>query len=228
MNFSKNLYRSTTALVFLIVFLTTFSKIYGQASGSCKTPQGAQILEAEKILTNLGYWITKIDCVKDSSTNHAVIAFQKIEKLKRTGILTNDLLNIMRNAARPAAKYAGTSHIEVDLTRQVLFLVNDSGIIGRILPVSSGNEKKYFDEGKWQIAHTPRGNFKIERKIEGVRRAPLGNLYNPNYFYQGVAIHGSNSIPVYPASHGCVRIPRFADEEFSRLVWIGMNVFVYE
>jgi lipoprotein-anchoring transpeptidase ErfK/SrfK len=96
------------------------------------------------------------------------------------------------------------------------------------LPVSSGNEQKYFDEGKWQIAHTPRGTFKIERKIKGLRRASLGNLYNPNYFVNGVAIHGSASIPVFPASHGCVRIPRFADKAFSEMVWIGMSVYVYD
>lgn len=156
------------------------------------------------------------------------MAFQKVEGVKRTGILTDELIDLMVKASRPPARYPGGGHIEVDINRQVLFVVNDDGIVARILPVSTGNEKPYVDDGKTQIAHTPRGHFSIYRKISGVRRTPLGNLYNPNYFFRGVAIHGSNSIPSYPASHGCVRIPRFADPEFAKMVWVGMSVYVFD
>jgi hypothetical protein len=187
-----------------------------------------QVLEAEKLLSNLGYWISKVDGVSDASTRHALIAFQKVEKRKRTGVLTAAELKALRVASRPVPKYTGDSHIEVDITRQVLFLVNESGIITHILPVSTGNEQKYELDGHWEVAHTPRGTFEISRQIQGTRKAPLGDLYNPNYFYYGVAIHGSNSIPVYPASHGCVRIPRFADKAFQEMVRIGMKVYVYD
>lgn len=187
-----------------------------------------QLLEAERLLSNLGYWIIKADGVKDASTYHAIVAFQKVERRKRTGVLTADLLQAMQNASRPSPRFSGAAHIEIDITRQVLFLVDANGSITHILPVSSGNEEKYFDQGKWQIAHTPRGEFKIERRINGVRKASLGSLYYPNYFYQGVAIHGSNSIPVKPASHGCVRIPRFADQAFFNMVWLKMDVYVYD
>jgi lipoprotein-anchoring transpeptidase ErfK/SrfK len=191
--------------------------------------QGEQILEAEKILSGLGYWITKVDGVADASTRHAITAFQKVEGRKRTGVLTGAELDAMRNAARPVPKSSsGAAHVEIDIRRQVLFLVSDSGSITHILPVSSGNEQRYFDEGKWQIAHTPRGNFTITRRINGVRHAPLGSLYYPNYFTGGVAIHGSNSVPAYPASHGCVRIPNFAARDFFNLVSLGMPVMVYE
>jgi lipoprotein-anchoring transpeptidase ErfK/SrfK len=191
-----------------------------------KTPD---VLEVETMLSGLGYWILKIDGKADPSTRHAITAFQKVEGKKRTGVLTPAGMETLRFARTPAARFqTGGLHIEVDLTRQVLFIVDETGAVSHILPVSSGNEAKYFDEGKWQIAHTPRGHFRIERKIDGVRKAPLGNLYYPNYFYGGVAIHGSNSIPVYPASHGCVRIPRFADRAFSKLVKVGTEVFVYD
>jgi len=97
-----------------------------------------------------------------------------------------------------------------------------------ILPVSTGNDKKYVNRGKQQTANTPRGDYKITRQIAGVRHAPLGDLYYPNYFLGGWAIHGSTSIPFLPASHGCVRIPNFAAEDFSHLVRVDMNVFVYD
>lgn len=189
----------------------------------------ADILEIETLLSTLGYWIVKIDDRADASTRQAIIAFQKVEGRKRTGVLSPADLETLRRAAAPKARFqTAAPHVEIDLTRQVLFLTDTAGTVVRILPVSSGNEKKYFDEGKWQVAHTPRGHFRIERKINGVRKASLGNLYYPNYFYGGVAIHGSNSVPVYPASHGCVRIPRFADRAFSGMVRVGTEVFVYD
>lgn len=190
---------------------------------------GQNLLEAERLLYGLGYWITKVDGVADASTRHAILAFQKVEDRKRTGVLSSGDLKALRTAAKPLARYSdGGAHIEIDVTRQVLFLADDEGFVRSILPVSTGNEKKYFDQGQWQIAHTPRGKFTVTRKLDAVRKAPLGNLYYPNYFYGGVAIHGSNSIPVQPASHGCVRIPRFADRAFSKLVPIGMTVYVYD
>lgn len=187
-----------------------------------------QVLEAEKLLSDLGYWVIKVDGRADASTKHALTAFQKVERRRRTGILNEAELKALRLASRPTPKFTGEAHIEVDITRQVLFLVDKKGAITRILPISSGNEQKYQQDGKWEVAHTPRGEFLIKRQIKGTRKAPLGNLYYPNYFYGGVAIHGSNSIPIYPASHGCVRIPRFADKLFIEMVWIGMKVYVYD
>ncbi len=208
--------------------------VFGSPPLSANVPyrqvaQGRDIFEVETLLSNLGYWIVKVDGVSDASTRHAIMAFQKVEGRKRTGSLNAADMELLRSVQRPEARFlTGSVHVEIDLTRQVLFLVADSGDVTHILPVSSGNEKRYFDQGRWQIAHTPRGNFEITRKINGVRKASLGNLYYPNYFVGGVAIHGSNSVPSYPASHGCVRIPRFADRAFSGMVNVGTMVFVYD
>ena len=188
-----------------------------------------QMLEVERRLSSLGYWITRVDGSADASTHHAIMAFQKVEGRKRTGTMRPDDIAALRSAKTPEAKNpTGPAHIEVDLTRQVLFFVDDSGVVTRILPVSSGNEKKFRDEGQWKVAHTPRGTFAIGLKINGTKKSSLGLLYYPNYFLGGLAIHGSNSIPSFPASHGCVRIPRFADRAFFKMTKLGMNVYLYE
>ena len=176
----------------------------------------------------MGYWVSKVDTRADASTRHAIIAFQKVEGRKRTGVLNTAELAAIRAASRPTPKYRNGAHVEIDISRQVLFLVDASGTVIRILPVSTGSEKKYKTEGRWEIAHTPRGEFQIRRQINGIRHAPLGALYYPNYFYGGVAIHGNGSVPVYAASHGCVRIPNFAAKEFQTMVYIGMPVIVYD
>ncbi|MEP6704863.1 MAG: L,D-transpeptidase, partial [Acidobacteriota bacterium] len=117
---------------------------------------------------------------------------------------------------------------EIDIRRQVILLVNDEGTVTNVLATSTGNGERYFSEGKWQTAYTPRGSFKIQRQIRGFRKAALGTIYNPSYFNGGIAIHGSNSIPVKAASHGCARIPRFADKLFVEMVKVGMPVYVYD
>jgi lipoprotein-anchoring transpeptidase ErfK/SrfK len=224
---TNNIYLLTLALAVAMVGAGA-SAAYANTRTSGPAEK-VDMVEAETLLSNLGYWILKVDGKIDSSTRSAIVAFQKVEGRKRTGILNPADMEWLRSAQPPKARFQIDGvHVEIDLTRQVLFLFDDSRSVPRILPVSSGNEKRYFDEGKWQIAHTPRGNFRIERKINGVRKASLGDLYYPSYFYGGVAIHGSNSIPFYPASHGCVRIPRFADRAFSQMVRVGTEVIVYD
>jgi lipoprotein-anchoring transpeptidase ErfK/SrfK len=80
------------------------------------------------------------------------------------------------------------------------------------MKVSSGNGQTYTrpTTGGTARSLTPVGTFRIERRIAGVREssAGLGTLYDPMYFHGGFAIHGSNSVPAWPASHGCIRVAR--------------------
>ena len=73
-----------------------------------------------------------------------------------------------------------------------------------------------------------RGRFTIQRKLMGWRRSTLGLLYYPCYFSGGVAIHGSLSVPVNPASHGCVRVPMYVARGLSEMMPVGMPVIVHD
>ncbi|HWC77777.1 MAG TPA: L,D-transpeptidase family protein, partial [Blastocatellia bacterium] len=176
-----------------------------------------EIHEAERALSNLGYWTGPVDEKLDGGSRQALIAFQKVEGRPRTGKLTADELQALRTARRPAARESGYTHIEIDLSRQVLFAVDVSGAVSRILPISSGTGKFFTSEGRTRRAVTPCGRFTITHKIAGWRKSPLGLLYYPNYITGGVAIHGNPLVPVSPASHGCIRIPMFAAKEFSEI-----------
>ena len=122
------------------------------------------------------------------------------------------------SANAPSAKDSGYRHVEVDLDRQVLLLIDDVGQVKRVLPVSSGSNKQYREKSMSGLAYTPRGRFRVEAKISGWRKSPLGLLYYPNYFSGGIAIHGNPSVPHNPQSHGCIRIPMSAAVEVSRLL----------
>jgi N-acetylmuramoyl-L-alanine amidase len=190
------------------------------------TPE--MISEAQQRLIDLGYWIEEADGKWGEASRHGLIAFQKVERRKRTGKLTPDELQALRTAARPAPRERGFLHVEVDLQRQVLFMVDAEGTVSKILPVSTGNGKLFTIEGETERAVTPLGRFRVYRKLEGWRKSPLGLLYYPSYIVGGIAIHGNPSVPAQPASHGCIRIPMFAAEEFSLLTPIGTQVIVYD
>jgi lipoprotein-anchoring transpeptidase ErfK/SrfK len=214
----------------LLIGAMTINAFGSTRSGEQVVRNTTEIAEAEQLLANLGYMVESPDGKLDFMSRHAVMAFQKVEGLKRTGELTASVLEKIREAATPKAKYSGAAHIEVDLKRQVLFMVNDEGNITLIVPISSGSGEKYYDKQrkKWEVASTPRGEFSIERKINGHRKAPLGMIYYPSYFKQGWAIHGSNSIPPRPASHGCVRVPRGADKKLFKMMPVGMKIYLYD
>ncbi|MGH9842854.1 MAG: L,D-transpeptidase family protein, partial [Blastocatellia bacterium] len=76
-------------------------------------------------------------------------------------------------------------------------------------------------------AITHPGRYKTYIKIPGWKKSPLGRLYYPVYFMVGTAIHGYPSVPVRPASHGCIRIPMFAAKEFYEMTPLEMPVLIY-
>jgi len=173
---------------------------------------------AEARLAEMGY----------GTGRNALIAFQKYEGRKVTGQLNRDELDAIISSSAPQAKDSGYKHVEVDLDRQILLLTDDAGAVAKILPVSTGSEKHYSEKGMSGLAYTPRGRFRIYAKIAGWRKSPLGLLYYPNYFSDGLAIHGNPSVPQTPQSHGCIRVPMSAAVEIYKQMPKGTIVLIYD
>jgi len=188
----------------------------------------AQLKDAESKLEEMGYGPGRVDGVIDAHARNAVIAFQKYEGLKVTGRMGREDLDAIMNASAPQPKESGYRHVEVDLDRQVLLLTDTDGVVQRVLPVSSGSNRQYREKGGRGLAYTPKGRFRINAKIAGWRKSPLGLLYYPSYFSGGVAIHGNPSVPHEPESHGCVRIPMSAAVDVFRELTMGTIVLIYD
>lgn len=185
------------------------------------------LIRAQQRLIDLGYWIGEPDGKWGEASRFGLIAFQKVEGRPRNGKLTSSDLAALEAASRPSPRERGAAHIEVDLTRQVLFVVDADGTVSKILPVSTGNGELFTVEGYTQPAVTPVGRFRVSRQLEGWRKSKLGLLYYPNYIVGGIAIHGNPAVPAKPASHGCIRIPMFAAQEFSQMAPVGTQVIVH-
>ncbi|MGH9278988.1 MAG: L,D-transpeptidase family protein [Acidimicrobiales bacterium] len=185
------------------------------------------VLTLEQKLEKLHYWAGQVDEAYDVNTRDAVMAFQKVTGMDRTGRATDDVLAAV-NAATPAAPMVpdgGPKRVEIDLDRQVLFLIEGNNL-ATILPVSTGSNERFCSEGWCRRAVTPPGSFQLYSQVSGWEKSPLGWLYNSQYFNGGIAIHGSQSVPNYPASHGCVRISMTAADWFPDRMSVGMPVYV--
>ncbi|MBK5306950.1 MAG: murein L,D-transpeptidase [Frankiaceae bacterium] len=190
--------------------------------------RGADVLTLEKRLAAVKADVGKIDGLFDYDLAHAVVAFQKSQGIARTFRYDSATRLRLGSPAPVQLRYpkAGRA-VEINLRQQVLYL-SEGGVLRRILDVSSGNDQLYESEGVTSRATTPRGSFAITRKIDDpYHESPLGILYRPAYFYRGWAVHGSASVPAYPASHGCVRITNGAMDRLYNLLTIGTPLTVY-
>ncbi len=167
---------------------------------------GPAVEALQRDLDGLGYWLGPVDGAYDELTRQAVLAFQGEEGLARDGLAGPQVRSALETAARPRSHAGPGDHIEVDLDRQVLRVVT-GGTVEVVLHVSTGHGGTYeHPEGGTRVATTPTGSYRIDRRIDGWRQAPLGDLYRPAYFNGGIAIHGYTEVPAEPASSGCVRV----------------------
>jgi len=172
--------------------------------------RGPSVLALERRLAQLHYALRGIDGTYGQDTFEAVVAFQKVNGLPRTGRVEEWLWRRLARAGVPRAQLAG-DYIEVDKTRQVLFVVDD-GVVTKVLHVSTG-----------ATGNTPLGSWQVYRKVPGWDWV----LWYPMYFKGGFAIHGYPSVPAYPASHGCVRIPMWIAPTLYGMHGQGTTVVVH-
>lgn len=189
---------------------------------------GEEVKVLQSRLLDMGFWLDAVDGEYGWLTSQAIMAFQKtyggVFELTPTGNADEKTIAAMTLIdTRVQGSITTGDLIEVDKGRQVLFIIR----AGRTLwafNTSTGSGLPYTETNQKQggtitdIAITPEGDFKVYNEFsDGWEKGQLGELYRPKYFKGGVAVHGSNSIPEYPASHGCVRLTTTAMD------WIWTN-----
>ncbi|CAA9519562.1 MAG: hypothetical protein AVDCRST_MAG13-3287, partial [uncultured Solirubrobacteraceae bacterium] len=176
---------------------------------------GPGVLRLQERLRALGYVVGARGRL-DARTARAVLAFRKVVGLPRTTSAGEVVLRALargRGAFRVRFPKHGR-HVEADLGRQVLALIGAGGKVERIYPTSSGAP----------VSPTVLGSFRFYRKDPGTNA--LGMVHS-SYFIRGYAIHGYASVPTYPASHGCLRVPVPDALAIFRWVRLGGRIDVY-
>ena len=190
----------------------------------------ARVAGLQAKLASLGYRPGPATGVYNESTASAVLAFQKREGLGRDGV-AGPVVQAAILTPKGAGPRSGlpATRVEVDIARQIAFVVlGGQPVI--TLNISSGSGMHYQDPQTKadDVAYTPVGSFSVQRKIDKDVQAPLGTLHRPLYFYGGWAIHGSASVPPWPASHGCVRVSNADADWLFPQIPVGTPVIVYD
>src|SRR4051794_18090747 len=194
---------------------------------------GDDVTLIQQRLVDLGFDPGPADGEFGPATQMSVWAYQKLvlglSGTAVTGKVTPDLWAKMEQGLtiRPLRPNATPTHVEVYLPSQTAVLFQD-GKARLITHISTGTGKEWCEEGYCSIATTPGGVYEFGRRVDGWDDSVLGQLYNPVYFNYGVAIHGAYNVPLYPASHSCVRIPMHIAKYFPSLVKRGDQVFVFD
>lgn len=132
--------------------------------------------------------------------------------------LTASVVALLLSPATGFAGSRGPLQIIVSKDQQSLVVYDGDAVIATS-PVSTG-----------KAGHaTPTGIFSILEK----RRHHKSNIYSnaPMPFMQrltwsGIALHGSNHVPDYPASHGCVRLPSAFAASLYKMTERGVHVLI--
>jgi lipoprotein-anchoring transpeptidase ErfK/SrfK len=161
-------------------------------------PPDPRVKQAQQQLVALGYLPPgTADGRLGPVTGEAILAFQKWERLNRTGTLDGPTRGRLKVAERPTPVSSGASgkRAEVLIDRQVALLIRDNAVF-RTIAVSSGKPS----------TPTPPGNYRVYAKIERWWSVPFREwLPWAVPFVGGIAFHQFGVVPTYPASHGCVR-----------------------
>jgi lipoprotein-anchoring transpeptidase ErfK/SrfK len=139
-------------------------------------------------------------------------------------------LELLPDAGLPE-RYDETDYIEVDLDRQLLFLVKD-GELAQVLPVSSGGGYAYLSPrtGVTHRAITDEGDFFLRWHQLGWACDPVSGwcVYKYWAYSDYLGIHGYRSVPSYPASHGCIRVELWDADWLEPHLAVGMPLHVWQ
>lgn len=195
--------------------------------------RGAAVRALQTLLKEQTFYRGPVDGVYGSSTGSAVVAFHKVLERKRTDrFLKSDWRRLLAfDPQPPIARSGERNRIEIDITHQVLYLI-EKNKVAAIVPVSTGGGHLYYSkhQGKWRYAETPRGDFAFYWRQVGwnTDQTTGWSVYNYWGFSPYYGVHGYLTVPTYPASHGCVRLHIWDSDQLVKSFFIGMPVHIWD
>ena len=173
--------------------------------------RGAAVRALQQRLRELHYALPAVDGAYSLTTYQAVLAFQSVAGLPRTGRIDARTWRRLVNADVPRARYPGEPPRDQQGPDRCCYAVRN-GRVQLVVHVSTG-----------ATGNTPLGHFHIYRKVVGWDWV----LWYPMYFLRGFAVHGYPEVPSYP---GLARVRARADVGRAaalRRFFFGESVYIY-
>jgi hypothetical protein len=179
-------------------------------SGQC----GDVVVGFKKAMRKMGYIANSGRCF-GGKTARGVLAYRKVNGMSRS---YRAGAGVVKRVFAGEGEYkvvhpAAGEHLEAPLSKQVLVFAKGDKPFA-VYPVSSGKSS----------TPTVTGNFTFIRQEPGYNSH---GMYYSFYFYGGYAVHGYESVPDYPASHGCIRTFIADQPEIYNRIHFGEPIFVF-
>lgn len=231
-------------IVRLSIFLVLSLVLLGVGSpATARAASSSEIAEAQRIMTKFTIPTGPVDGIWGAKTAQGICTFRQISGLpvSRGAITTNDMAKLRGyNSAYsslnkiPAASRNGHgSYLLATKTCQTMIYVA-SNKFTKVFRVSTGAPGYDTPVGNFMLGSTKPGwscstiypegcawhteGMNAKYNTKGVLYSKWGHMYNKRSISGSYMLHGSMSVPTYPASHGCVRTT-VADSD-----WLYTNV----
>ncbi len=180
------------------------------AQGKC----GPVVVGFKKAMRKMGYIANSGRCF-GGKTSRGVLAYRKVNGMTRSMRAGRGLVKkVFAGRGGYEVRHPGAGrHVEAPLSKQVIVFAKGDEPYA-IYPTSSGTS----------ATPTVTGHYRFHRTEPGYNN--LG-MYYSWYFYGGYAIHGYESVPNYPASHGCLRTFIADQPEIFERIEYGESIFVF-
>jgi hypothetical protein len=175
---------------------------------------GAVVVGFKKAMRKLGY-ITNSGSCFGGKTGRGVLAYRKVNDMARSARAGAGLVkSVFGGKGGYKVRYPNAGeHVEAPLFKQVLVFTKGDKPFA-IYPISSGKSS----------TPTVTGHFSFIRTEPGYNSH---GMYYSFYFYGGYAVHGYESVPDYPASHGCLRTFIADQPEIFNRIHYGEDIFIW-
>lgn len=175
---------------------------------------GSVVVGFKKAMRAMGYIANSGRCF-GGKTARGVLAYRKVNGLARS---YRAGAGLVKRAFAGRGEYhvvhpAAGEHLEAPLSKQVLVFAKGDEPFA-VYPISSGKSS----------TPTVTGHFSFIRQEPGYNSH---GMYYSFYFYGGYAVHGYESVPDYPASHGCIRTFIADQPEIYNRINFGESIFVF-
>lgn len=175
---------------------------------------GNVVVGFKKAMRKMGYIANDGRCF-GGKTARGVLAYRKVNGMTRSMRAGAGLVKkAFGGKGGYTVRHPGAGeHVEAPLSKQVLVFAKGDKPFA-IYPISSGKSS----------TPTVTGHYEFIRQEPGYNSH---GMYYSFYFYGGYAVHGYESVPDYPASHGCLRTFIADQPEIYNRIFFGEDIFIW-
>ena len=175
---------------------------------------GDVVVGFKKAMRKMGYIANDGRCF-GGKTARGVLAYRKVNGMSRSMRAGAGLVGkAFAGKGGYEVRHPGAGeHVEAPLSKQVLVFTKGDKPFA-IYPISSGKSS----------TPTVTGHYEFIRQEPGYNSH---GMYYSFYFYGGYAVHGYESVPDYPASHGCLRTFIADQPEIYERIFFGEDIFIW-